>query len=98
MDVMGSVSWCESVNRHNIVQLQSILIKTSINAFALSLGIAFAADENALKLWYREPAGKWTQALPVGNGRLAAMVFGDVRREHLQLNEDTVWSGEKRDR
>ena len=34
----------------------------------------------------------------MGNGRLAAMVFGDVRREHLQLNEDTVWSGEKRDR
>jgi hypothetical protein len=32
----------------------------------------------------------------VGNGRLAAMTFGDVRREHVQLNEDTVWSGEKR--
>jgi len=57
-----------------------------------------AADDNARKLWYRQPAGAWTQALPVGNGRLAAMIFGDVRREHLQLNEDTVWSGEKRDR
>ena len=39
-----------------------------------------AADDNALKLWYRQPAGAWTQALPVGNGRLAAMVFGDVRQ------------------
>jgi alpha-L-fucosidase 2 len=57
-----------------------------------------AADDNALKLWYRQPAGAWTQALPVGNGRLAAMVFGDTAKEHLQLNEDTVWSGEKRDR
>jgi alpha-L-fucosidase 2 len=57
-----------------------------------------AADDNALKLWYRQPAGAWTQALPVGNGRLAAMVFGDVRKERLQLNQDTIWSGEKRDR
>ncbi|MGE5488153.1 MAG: glycosyl hydrolase family 95 catalytic domain-containing protein [bacterium] len=57
-----------------------------------------AADGNDLKLWYAQPAGRWVEALPVGNGRLAAMVFGDVRREHLQLNEDTVWSGEKRDR
>src|SRR3954454_19541219 len=62
------------------------------------LSLCFAADDNALKLWYNQPAGAWTQALPVGNGRLAAMVFGDIRKEHLQLNEDTVWSGEKRDR
>ncbi len=67
--------------------------------FALAASAAFCAvDDQALKLWYRQPAAQWTQALPVGNGRLAAMVFGDVRREHLQLNEDTVWSGEKRDR
>ena len=57
-----------------------------------------ADDGNVLKLWYRQPAVRWVEALPVGNGRLAAMVFGDVRREHLQLNEDTVWTGEKRDR
>jgi alpha-L-fucosidase 2 len=54
--------------------------------------------DDALKLWYRRPAAAWTQALPVGNGRLAAMVFGDTRNERIQLNEDTVWSGEKRDR
>jgi alpha-L-fucosidase 2 len=62
------------------------------------MGVLSAADDHALKLWYRQPARVWTEALPIGNGRLAAMVFGDVRREHLQLNEDTVWSGEKRDR
>jgi alpha-L-fucosidase 2 len=44
-------------------------------------------------LWYRSPAAKWTEALPVGNGRLGAMVFGGVERERLQLNEDTLWAG-----
>ena len=46
-----------------------------------------------LSLWYRRPAAKWTEALPVGNGRLGAMVFGKVGRERLQLNEDTLWAG-----
>lgn len=44
-------------------------------------------------LWYRTPASVWTEALPVGNGRLGAMIFGGVGREELQLNEDTLWSG-----
>jgi len=47
-----------------------------------------------LKLWYREPAQEWTQALPIGNGRLGAMVFGGVKDELLQLNEDTLYAGE----
>src|SRR3954467_8858458 len=54
-----------------------------------------AADD--LKLWYRRPAAQWVEALPVGNGRLGAMVFGGVERERLQLNEDTLWSGGPRD-
>ena len=48
---------------------------------------------NALELWYRSPAVEWTQALPLGNGRLGAMVFGGVGREELQLNESTLWTG-----
>ncbi len=44
-------------------------------------------------LWYSKPAEKWTQALPVGNGRLGAMVFGGVREERIQLNEDSLWEG-----
>lgn len=40
-------------------------------------------------LWYRQPATEWTQALPVGNGRLGAMVFGGTREDRLQLNEGT---------
>ncbi|HZO57112.1 MAG TPA: glycoside hydrolase family 95 protein [Bryobacteraceae bacterium] len=50
------------------------------------------------KLWYKQPAAKWNEALPIGNGRLAAMVFGGTSNERLQLNEDSVWAGEKRDR
>ncbi|WP_159884865.1 glycoside hydrolase family 95 protein [Paenibacillus puerhi] len=48
-------------------------------------------------LWYREPAHSWFEALPVGNGRMGAMVFGGPQRERLALNEDTLWSGEPRD-
>ncbi|WNO52378.1 glycoside hydrolase family 95 protein [Stakelama saccharophila] len=44
-------------------------------------------------LWYQHPAGEWTEALPIGNGSLGAMVFGGIKRERLQLNEDTLWSG-----
>ena len=49
-------------------------------------------------LWYAQPAASWNMALPVGNGRLGAMVFGHVLKERLQLNEDSVWSGAPRDR
>jgi alpha-L-fucosidase 2 len=50
-----------------------------------------------LMLWYRQPAQQWVEALPIGNGRLGAMVFGGVRAERLQLNDDTLWSGGPRD-
>ncbi len=49
-------------------------------------------------LWYQQPAAKWGEALPVGNGRLGAMVFGRTASERIQLNEDTVWAGEARNR
>jgi alpha-L-fucosidase 2 len=45
------------------------------------------------RLWYRGPAESWVEALPVGNGRLGAMVFGGVGSERWQLNEDTLWTG-----
>ena len=49
--------------------------------------------QNDLKLWYNKPADVWTEALPIGNGRLGAMVFGRVDEELIQLNESTLWSG-----
>jgi alpha-L-fucosidase 2 len=56
------------------------------------------ASWSDLRLWYRQPASEWNEALPIGNGRLAAMVFGSVESERIQLNEETIWAGERRDR
>lgn len=55
------------------------------------LSITAYCDE--LKLWYNKPAQIWEEALPLGNGRIGAMVYGGVERETIQLNEDTFWAG-----
>ena len=60
----------------------------------LSVGLINAQDESNLKLWYEKPASQWVEALPVGNGRLGAMVFGNPVNEVIQLNENTVWAGQ----
>ena len=52
-----------------------------------------AAPEAPLCLWYRQPATNWNEALPLGNGRLGAMVFGTPGKERLQLNEESLWAG-----
>jgi alpha-L-fucosidase 2 len=52
-----------------------------------------ASDPAATVLWYDQPAAKWNEALPVGNGRLGAMVFGPADCEQIQLNEQTIWTG-----
>ena len=61
-------------------------------------GLAAAAEGSEwMKLWYDKPARAWTEALPVGNGRLGAMVFGGPAAERIQFNDDTLWIGEPRD-
>jgi alpha-L-fucosidase 2 len=50
-------------------------------------------DRSAHTLWYARPANAWVEAMPLGNGRLGAMVFGGAEYERIQLNEDTVWAG-----
>ena len=66
--------------------------------FVLALGLFISGtaqkSQQALTLWYDKPASNWNEALPIGNGSLAAMVFGDVANERLQLNEETIWAGE----
>lgn len=57
----------------------------------VSVTMAWAGED--LTLWYDKPAAQWTEALPVGNGRLGAMVFGGTDRERIQLNEENVWTG-----
>ncbi len=54
---------------------------------------ATAQSDSYLKLWYTQPAKQWVEALPVGNGRLGAMIYGDPSNELIQLNENTVWAG-----
>ncbi len=54
---------------------------------------AAAGSDPATRVWYAHPADKWENALPVGNGRLGAMVFGKTDEEEIQLNEETYWSG-----
>ena len=67
---------------------------------ALLLFVIFLAscvgrhEEPNLELWYKTPAANWNEALPVGNGHIGAMVFGGVDEEHLQLNENTLYSGD----
>src|ERR1035437_6919781 len=59
----------------------------------LSLPTHAAPTDQALTLWYEKPAEKWIEALPIGNGRLGAMVFGQPEKDRLPLNDITVWSG-----
>lgn len=60
---------------------------------AILLSLPGFAQQQALKLWYEQPATQWEEALPLGNGRLGVMVYGGVGQENLQLNEDTFWAG-----
>jgi alpha-L-fucosidase 2 len=59
----------------------------------LPSGVGTGTGTDALKLWYRRPATRWVEALPLGNGRLGAMVWGGIEHERLQLNEDTLYAG-----
>lgn len=67
-------------------------------AASLMVGISDVArgilvPDSPWTLWYRKSATTWTEALPIGNGRIGAMVFGGVAKEQFQLNEDTLWAG-----
>ncbi len=68
--------------------------------FLLAAAAPLCAADRAADpvLWYKHPAQKWGDALPIGNGRLGGMVFGGIAEERIQLNEDTIWNGKKRDR
>lgn len=78
------------------VSRRAVLEGGAALAATLPLGAADGSEAQPSapsRLWYRQPAVEWTEALPVGNGRIGAMIFGGTARERLQLNEDTLWTG-----
>ncbi len=73
----------------------STLLTLAIGALVSRSSLASAED---LKLWYDKPATNWErEALPIGNGRLAAMIYGTVPEEHIQFNEESFWIGDEQD-
>lgn len=73
-----------------------------LGASAVTVAADFSTEAqmptNPNLLWYRQAASNWNEALPIGNGRLGGMVFGGVREERIQLNEDSIWTGKKMNR
>jgi len=61
--------------------------------FLLISNACFSQSQENLKMWFDKPASSWEEALPIGNGRIAAMIFGNPSRERIQINEATFWSG-----
>lgn len=87
----------ETSRRRFIALLSSALastqIKRSASAQAGRSAPALKPEARDVSIWFEQPASEWAAALPVGNGRLGAMVFGTVQQERIALNEDTLWSG-----
>jgi alpha-L-fucosidase 2 len=76
-----------------VFQTQPPKSQSSIPPFAGEFKGQAGPPADRLSLWYRRPAQVWTEALPIGNGRLGAMIFGGVTKERWQLNEDTLYAG-----
>ena len=72
---------------------KAFVLLIGLMAAGATLGAAAKPAPTPLRLWYDRPAANWNEALPLGNGRLGAMVFGAPARERLQLNEETIWAG-----
>jgi alpha-L-fucosidase 2 len=76
------------------MEMKTIRPLVALVLFFLNHFPANAQQDPFLRLWFEKPATQWVEALPVGNGRLGAMVYGDPSRETWQLNENTVWAGQ----
>jgi alpha-L-fucosidase 2 len=74
----------------------TLFVTLSILLCLSNSNISGQTKPSGMKIWFNKPADNWNEALPVGNGRLGAMVFGGVEMERLELNEESVWTGESR--
>ena len=88
----------EITRRRFIAWLSSLMVfsKTGGAAWAqtrLPVSPGLKSPARDVLIWFSQPAPEWAAALPVGNGRIGAMVFGGVEQERIALNEDTLWSG-----
>ena len=68
-------------------------LKSIILTFTLFLAVFTTKASDDLTLWYSKPAEAWVEALPIGNSRMGAMIFGGIDRERIQLNDETFWAG-----
>jgi alpha-L-fucosidase 2 len=76
--------------------MKSYFVSVLVAVVFILFGCSKSNDkQGSLKLWYKQPATVWEEALPVGNGRLGAMVFGDPVNERIQVNEESIWAGSK---
>lgn len=73
--------------------MKRTILSAAFLAMTLATLQAAPATDNSHILWYDEPAATWTEALPIGNSRLGAMIFGSPMSDRLQLNEETIWAG-----
>lgn len=85
----------ETFERASTITMKSLRIASLL--LALIFANAAASAENTQLIWFEQPAVEWNNALPIGNGRLGAMIFGGVTDERIQFNEDTLWSGKPHD-
>ncbi len=86
-------SYLEAAN----TSLMKIPAELCLIALTVSITAVCTPREETLKLWYEKPAAVWEEALPIGNGRLGAMIYGTTDEDHIQFNEETLWTGEPHD-
>ena len=75
--------------------MSNILSSLASLTVCVPLALAAATLENGASLWYDKPAANWSEALPIGNGRLGGMVFGSPDKERIQFNEQSLWTGDE---
>lgn len=99
----NTLNYLFKINNRSL-PLQSNIMKNTLLVLAMLLCSLLSNAQssklpkpNPLRLWYAQSATIWEEALPIGNGRLGAMVFGGVEEDHIQFNEETLWTGAPND-